>query len=129
MPGYLGGLLDAVSVTLKALPGTRIENPPRMADFAQWVAAAAPGLYITPEDFLRVYRENREFADQLVIEGSLVAQAVIDFITQYPGGSWGGNARVLLDALTSQIGDESGSEESVKSPRGLSGELRRIAPP
>ena len=79
-----------------------------MADFAQWVAAAAPALHTTPDDFLRVYRENRELADQLVIEGSLVAQAVIDFITDHSGGTWRGNARVLLDVLASQIGEEAG---------------------
>jgi primase-polymerase (primpol)-like protein len=43
-PGVLGALCSAVSIGLKNLPTTIIQNMPRMADFAIWVTACEPGL-------------------------------------------------------------------------------------
>jgi hypothetical protein len=128
-PEILGGLLDAVVMAMRTLPETTVENAPRMADFSHWVAAAAPAIHTTPEDFLRAYRENRVLADQLVIEGSLVAQAVLAFISKWASGVWRGTARTLLEQLTSEIGpDAAKAKEWAKTPRALSGELRRVAP-
>jgi hypothetical protein len=41
-PGILGGLLDAVVQGLRRLPETRLDKPPRMADFALWATACEP---------------------------------------------------------------------------------------
>ena len=38
-PGVLGALLDAVAMGLKRLPEVRLEDLPRMADFAIWATA------------------------------------------------------------------------------------------
>ena len=58
-PGILGSLLDAVAAGLRNLPATVIANPPRMADFAQFIVAAAPGLGWDPAQFLADYAANR----------------------------------------------------------------------
>src|SRR3546814_20193809 len=43
-PSLLGALLDAASAALRELPNVRLPRVPRMADFAEWVTAAEPGL-------------------------------------------------------------------------------------
>ena len=55
-PAIFGALLNAVATALQNLPTTRLENPPRMADFATWIVAAEPGLPWEPGGFLNTYR-------------------------------------------------------------------------
>src|SRR5262249_12522630 len=43
-PAVLSGLLNVIVGALRALPGVRLDQPPRMADFARWVVAAEPTL-------------------------------------------------------------------------------------
>jgi hypothetical protein len=42
-PKILGALLDAVAAGLRHLPDIHLDRPPRMADFATWAEACAPG--------------------------------------------------------------------------------------
>jgi hypothetical protein len=44
-PKILGVLLDAVACGLRALPTTRLDEKPRMADFALWATACEPALW------------------------------------------------------------------------------------
>ena len=44
----LGGLLDALVVALKNEPTVELDRHPRMADFAVWACAGAPGFGWTP---------------------------------------------------------------------------------
>lgn len=41
-PRLLGALLDVVSEAMRREPEVKLEQLPRMADFARWIAAAAP---------------------------------------------------------------------------------------
>ena len=47
-PGILGSLLTAVSSAIRNLPDIKLEQLPRMADFARWVVAAEPALAWEP---------------------------------------------------------------------------------
>jgi hypothetical protein len=57
-PAILGALLDAVACAIRNLPTTRIEDSPRMADFARWVTAAEPALGFERGTILAAYRSN-----------------------------------------------------------------------
>ncbi|MEX2552924.1 MAG: hypothetical protein WD627_08005, partial [Actinomycetota bacterium] len=69
-PKILGALLDGVAAGLRNLPSTRLEEPPRMADFATWAVACAPGLGLQGEEVLSAYRQNRANANTLALDVS-----------------------------------------------------------
>jgi len=128
-PHILGGLLDVVVHAIQWLDKTEVEDLPRMADFAVWACAAAPAMGTDAATFLRGYQENRKLGDQLVIEGSLVAQATMAFMEKEVSGTWRGSAKALLDRLTPEINEETAKgRDWPKTGRGLSAELRRVAP-
>ncbi|HVC96952.1 MAG TPA: ATP-binding protein [Pirellulales bacterium] len=59
-PVLLGALLDAVATALQRLPGIRPPCLPRLADFAQWAAAAEPTLCCERDAFARYYAWHNE---------------------------------------------------------------------
>jgi len=67
-PMALGALLDLASGALARIGQTKIDDAPRMADFAQWVVASDPG-----GGFLEAYRQNRREASKVVITSSWLA--------------------------------------------------------
>jgi hypothetical protein len=73
-PRILGALLDAVAHGLRALPTTRLDGLPRMADFALW-ATACEGALWPNGTFMAAYLENRTEAAEKLIETDVVATA------------------------------------------------------
>jgi len=126
-PGILGALLDAVSRGLARLPETQLERLPRMADFALWAVACGDGELWPEGAFRAAFDRNRANAIDEVIEGDLVASAILKLM----GGTmeWTGTA----GALRQQLGELAG-ETATKArgwpanDRALAGKLRRIAP-
>ncbi len=131
LPRILGALFTAVSVALQRLPNTRVEGMPRMADFAVWATAAEPVLGFPAGEFLRAYQGNRVEAVQETLEGDAVAVAVSAFMErqdQEGRQSWQGSCKELrpyLDALAEESIKK--SDAWPKTPRALSGRLRRLA--
>ncbi|HZL59165.1 MAG TPA: hypothetical protein VFC38_05650 [Stellaceae bacterium] len=130
-PRIFGALLDAVSAALRNLPTTRIERLPRMADFAVWIEAAAPGLGWEPGEFLTLYEANRTGTVLLTLESSMVGLTLRNLILGLtdPEKGWEGTASTLLLQL------EQAASETFKrarawprQPGALGMELRRLAP-
>jgi hypothetical protein len=123
--GILGVLLDAVVGGLKRLPDTRLEGMPRMADFALWGTACESALWPAGA-FMAAYSRNLDQAVDTVIEADLIASAVRDLMTLRT--VWTGTASDLLDTLSGQVGEKiAKAKEWPKTPRALSGRLRRAA--
>ena len=119
-------LLDAVACSIKNLPLTKIQDPPRMADFAQWAVSGEKSFGWNGE-FLKAYRGNRASANESAIESSIIGKLIIKFIQDE--GTWKGTAADLLEALN-KTADEN-TKKAVgwpKNARGISGAIRRIAP-
>jgi hypothetical protein len=126
-PAILGALLGAVSHALRNLESTHMEKLPRMADFALWATAAESGLGLTPGTFIETYMGNRESANDLALEASPVAPAVIAFVEREK--LWTGTATNLLKELNSLAGDEAQRQQGwPKRGNVLSGILKRLAP-
>jgi hypothetical protein len=122
-PRVLGALLDVVSAALTNEPDVELLHPPRMADFAVWVAAAAPALEWDAEQLLDVYAANRAQANETTLEASPLVAPLRAI------GKWEGTATELLAKLTDDVdGLISRSKAWPKSPRALSGDQRRLAP-
>jgi hypothetical protein len=125
-PGILGALLKAVAAAHANIGGTKIKNPPRMADFTNWVCAAAPELPFTADEFLKTYRENRRDSMALSLEASPVASAVQDLVSLAP---WEGGYTQLLKKLTERVSEAvQKSKAWPKNPRALSSHLRKVGP-
>lgn len=134
-PRILGALLDAVSAALRNIGETKLDDAPRMADFAKWVVAAENALPWRSGSFLAAYADNRESAHELALEAAPVADTVRSWIEEkYRHLGWSGTATQLLEQLNRHAGF-SGKVKNIKPPKGwpskphvLSGMLRRAAP-
>ncbi|MDQ3011730.1 MAG: hypothetical protein M3X11_13610, partial [Acidobacteriota bacterium] len=130
-PSILGALLNAVSKGLGELrKGVELAEPPRLADFAEWVVACESGLGLEKGAFLSAYARNQEKANGLAIEASPVAQAVTGMIEECK--DWQGTPGALLKILNGRI-IASGENPKTKhgwpaSPKGLSAKLHELAP-
>jgi hypothetical protein len=130
-PRILGALLTAVASGLANVEEVSLERLPRMADFAKWATACEPGLGWEPGRFMEAYFGNRAAANESAIEGSAVGGLLVKLLEDE--GTFSGTAKDLMEALedtlpTDKHGNPKRPTGWPKSPRALSGELRRIAP-
>jgi hypothetical protein len=118
-PAVLGALLDLTARVLAALPGVRLAELPRMADFARVLAALDQVCgWTTLADYTAAAAE----ANQAVLESSPVAEAIMDLIGR--GGAWQGTPGELLDRIT----PDQRPRDWPRNARALSGQLARLAP-
>jgi hypothetical protein len=125
-PKLLGALLDAVAHGLQNLPNISLPKLPRMADFALWATACETAFWASGT-FWTAYSDNVDDAVDAVLDADPVATAlrsVMSTITE-----WSGTASALKGVLTAEAGDAiTRTNDWPKSPRALSGRLRRAAP-
>jgi len=109
----LGAFLDAVAVGLKNNERTKLEEVPRMADFAHWVVSCEPALPWDEGAFLATYTENRRQAIESAIEGDPVATAIIELAEER--GVWEGTTTELLADLEDIVTKTHGGDKVIES--------------
>lgn len=124
-PQLLGGLMRLCSLVLGELPRTRLAHAPRMADFAQ-VLAALDTVLGWDGAALGSYLAMLESSHLDVIEGNPVAQHLLAYLED--AGEWSGSAGDLLAALEARFGDTSRPSDWPKNARGLTSQLTRLNP-
>ncbi|MBX5493379.1 MAG: hypothetical protein IRZ14_19685, partial [Chloroflexi bacterium] len=125
-PRIFGALLDRLVGALRERDHVRLDRLPRMADFAVLAAAAerAAGESAT---FLAAYAAVRTEADDDAIDASAIGPALRALLAKRP--TWEGTAAELLAALGEIAGEPATRTPAwPKTARGVSGELRRLAP-
>jgi hypothetical protein len=101
---------------------------PRMADFAQWVTAAEPALGWERGTFLQAYKENRAQGNLLSLESSHIAHLLLALVND-GNPRWEGTLKELLALLDGKAKEDTRKlREWPRTPRSLSGHLRRLAP-
>jgi hypothetical protein len=126
-PAILGGLLNAVSGALRALPAVKLDRLPRMADFAKRAVAVEKGQGWGHGTFMAAYAENRAGANDTALEASPVAGALVAFMASRD--EWSGTAAVLLAELDSLVGETKTKRKDWPVDGAQLGKiLRRIAP-
>jgi hypothetical protein len=126
-PFILGALLDAFSGALRVLPTIRPAFLPRMADFAVWGQAACVALGWDANDFVAAYAANRRHAHETILDDSPVAGPIRQLVKQIK--LWTGTPTELLGELAALAGEKVvATLRWPKSPRSLTGTLRRLAP-
>jgi hypothetical protein len=124
--GILGALLDAVVCGLKNLPTTQLQSCPRMADFATWIVACEPALGWPAGTFLKAYERNRDEANSLSVDASIIGPLIQNIAEQ---GEWIGTATELWRELGEIAGPDAQKQTGwPKNGRAVSGQLKRIAP-
>ena len=131
LPGALGAVLDLVAGILAELPGTTVENAPRMADFAKVLAALDT---VTGWGTLASYRAKVASLALSLIEGNTFAYAIYRLATlPSPGGldpgPWEGTAGELLDTLRRICTDARMTASDLPDDvRAVGRQVREIAP-
>lgn len=126
-PQILGAVLDTASAALRALPTTRFDSLPRMADFARWATAAEGGLGWAPGSMVAAYRANRAAAHELALDASPVATMVRALLDGQ--AKWSGTATDLLALLNGRADDATRRQRGWPgSLKALAGVLRRLTP-
>jgi hypothetical protein len=128
-PKIFGALLDAVSCALRKRDEVRLEESPRMADFATWVTAAEGALGWEPGTFMEVYESNRKEASEALLDNDPVASAIKSLLNKYRDGEWSGTSEQLLEKLAWETKEEIMRTKAwPKAPNHLARHLNRIAP-
>jgi hypothetical protein len=127
-PAVLGALLDLTSEVLRVLPSIHLDTLPRMADFAQVVAAVDR---VRGTRALDTYLGLAEALNADVVASDPVAQAVEGYVLRQ--GAFDGTSKELLTALEGYM--KSQADGWWKPPRGwpqnasyLGRVVRRLAP-
>jgi hypothetical protein len=121
-PRILGALLDGVVHGLQRLPHIRLEQLPRMADFALWGTACEKAFW-PPGTFLRAYDANRRAAIDRVVEADPVATFVHEIMAER--STWVGKASDLMQARLDEKHAPSRTAAWLTNPRALAARLRR----
>jgi len=124
-PRILGALLDGVSCALRRQHNVKLEKTPRMADFAQWVEAAAPAFGWGQGDFLKIYLRNRNDIIETTLDADEVASAIVHFAArEAKDKEWKGTMTDLYGKLMAPTN----SRYWPKSAASLSNRIKRIMP-
>ncbi|ELP35367.1 hypothetical protein [Rhodopirellula baltica] len=125
-PAIFGGLLELLSAAIRTLPTVRVPNLPRMADFALFSTAAEEAMGLQPGDWMSFYRQNMAATNQALIDDNPLIGLIRECLTRNPEpmqcGQW-------LELLRSHAKHDPTLQKAIPStPRGLRGELKRLAP-
>ncbi len=129
-PRILGALLTALSQTLAALPDTKPDKLPRMADYALFAIASEQALGLKKGEFMSVFNDSRELSRQVVIESSPVGEAIIRLMEHRKAWEpWQGTASELLNELEHHTDEATyRSRYFPKAANVLKRQLNRLAP-
>src|SRR3984957_16053884 len=100
-PRILGALLDAAAAGLRDLPNVKLDQPPRMADFALWVNACEECLGMKSGEALTAYRYNLTETHNLALESSPLYEPVAELAQQ----GFNGTVTELQTRLNSMMSD------------------------
>jgi hypothetical protein len=124
-PRILGALLDGLVCGMKSLPGIRLNEYLRMADFVKLAVACEPAFW-SPGTFMTSYKDNRSGMTRDMLETNPTACALRDFMNDRV--KWEGTAGTLLASLLPVAGSNSKDPSWPRSPAALSKCLLRIEP-
>lgn len=129
-PAIIGALLDAVSSVLRNLPGTSLDQMPRMADFALVATAAEAGLGWDAGTFTAAYAENRQQTMAAAFEADIVASSIASWIkSEHPTDGFEGTASELLAALEARTAESIRKRKSWPANASAMGAAVRRAKP
>ncbi|BAS67779.1 hypothetical protein [Bathymodiolus septemdierum thioautotrophic gill symbiont] len=120
-PYIFGALLSKLSIALNTIDTVKIDNPPRMLDFAKWASSSES----VQGEFMDSYQHNINQATYNAIEASTFANTIYTLINKV--SKWSGTATELLTVLDNKVNDRIRmSRNWVDSPEKVSKQLKRF---
>jgi hypothetical protein len=104
-PKLLGAALDVLALAIGLKPSLQLSRRPRLADWGEWAAAVYEALGWGSEAFLSDWDEVVKAQNVGTLDGSPVAQAVIEFVREH--GDYEGSATDLhgkLEGVAEKVG-------------------------
>lgn len=95
-----GGFLDTLSKAMEIKPTIKLNNKPRMADFAEWGYAITEALGRKGNEFIKAYSDNIKNRHQEILAGSMIGTILMSFMADKE--TWEGTATALLKLLTDE---------------------------
>lgn len=120
-PSILGSLLDIVARTIACQDAVNLSSTPRMADFAEVLAAM--DIAIGTKSFAQYLDEVSASAWE-----SLSGDLVVNAVAKHTAPAWSGRAKDLVDLIETDTFARLNSEEWPNTGRKMSSWLNRIAP-
>ena len=130
-PRILGTFLEAISTGLREVERIKIDKLPRMAGFARFMVASAPGLGLDGQALYDAYKAMLSALSSAAFDNNPVANALVKMMDAIPSGEWRGTPTELLEALS----DPEVTPDRIrngfawpKSAQGIGSAMARIAP-
>ncbi len=112
-PDILGGIFDTLVKAIALFPTIKLQNLPRMADFARWGYAIGEALNEgSGQVFLDEYTGNRQIQNEEAIANDPVATLIVEFMKNRQ--EWAGLYSVLY-RLLADIAEDNGINAKHKS--------------
>jgi hypothetical protein len=106
-PRLLGYILDIIVRAMEIKSALRLDEFPRMADFALWGEAIGRAMGYDENEFIRIYNDNTGKQNAEAVENNVLGHVLIRFLSGLPdndinkGFCWEGTTAELLDQLNS----------------------------
>jgi len=127
LPFILNDIFNVLSQALCIIEDVKLDNLPRMADFARWGYAIAEVLEIGGDNFIRDYKENQLGIGLELLQSNITATAIIAFAKQKK--SWSGSVMQfweLLEAFAIQKNISTSDPTWAKSANSLSRKMAEM---
>jgi hypothetical protein len=98
-PFILGGIFDVLSKAMAIHPTLKLTSLPRMADFALWGEAISRAMGNKAGTFVKAFDENVASQNEIALEASPIAQAIMDLVGDGEGEIFNGRPVGLLKQL------------------------------
>lgn len=99
LPYILGGIFDVLSKAMALYPSLKLDNLPRMADFARWGYVIGQALGGLGDEFIKEYRINCDCQNIEVLNSDIVASLMVSFMKDK--SKWEGTMSELLNEIVS----------------------------
>jgi hypothetical protein len=126
-PAFLGALLDAAVLALKNLSSVILSESPRMADFGEWTAAAAPALGTSNKEVVELMLETQKEALLSGLDAPL-PQTVLRLLKAQAGNYKGQLSDLLIELNKLAPGNVTKQKSWPTNEQVLGNALMRIAP-
>lgn len=127
-PLLFGVICDLLSASLGNYAGIAAPVGIRMTDGARWAIGGLQFANWSAEELGAIWRSNRHAANISILEGDLVAIALLDFLEAHPEG-WEGQTTKLLTELTERAHEHvRRSKLWPRTPEKLAADLTRLKP-
>jgi hypothetical protein len=97
LPLILGGFYTVLSKAIQIRPNIQLKNPPRMADFGYFVAAAEKAMDWPEDSILKCLESNQQDLAENSIESNTFISAILEFMKVRI--EFSGTAQELLDEV------------------------------